>query len=175
LKTLFHCHVAVSLDGRIARSDGSVDWLDMTGPPEEFGFAEFYAGVDAILMGRATYDIVLRMGEWPYAGKPTVVATNRPLPDPPDGVEARGGAMAAIVSEFEARGCRRVWVEGGGAVVRQMLQIDRLDVLEMAVLPIVLGTGIPLFPEGTAETRFTLRSCAPRSGGALHMIYDRRP
>jgi dihydrofolate reductase len=171
--TVFHCFIAASLDGKIARPDGSVDWLGGGGPPEEFGYGPFYASVDAILMGRGTFDVVRRMGDWPYPGKPTVVVTNRPLPDAPPGVEARCGAMATIAGELEARGCGRVWVEGGGDIIRQMIEIGRLDVLEMAVLPIVLGSGIALFPDGTPETRFVLRSCTPRGGGALHLIYDR--
>lgn len=169
---VFHCHIAVSLDGRIARPDGAFDWLEGY-PPDDFGFADFYAGVDAILMGRATYDVVRAMGEWPYPGKPAVVVTGRALPDAPPGVEPRGGDIAAIAAEMEARGHRRVWVEGGGQVIRQMLAAGRLDVLEMALIPRVLGAGLPLFPDGTQETGFTLRACTPRAGGALHLVYER--
>jgi dihydrofolate reductase len=170
---IFHCHIAVSLDARIARADGGFDWLEGH-PPDAFGFAEFYAGVDAILMGRSTYDVVRAMPDWPYAGKPCVVVTRRPLDDAPPGVVARGGDMAAIAAAMEADGHARIWVEGGGEVIRQMLAIGRLDVLEMAVLPHILGAGIPLFPPGTPETALRLVSCAPREGGALHVIYARR-
>lgn len=170
--TLWHCHIAVSLDGRIARPDGSFDWL-APHPAEEFGIEVFLAGVDAILMGRATYDVVRRLGDWPHPGKPTVVLTRRPLDDAPPGVEARGGDVAGVVAEMEARGYRRVWVEGGGEVIRQMLAIGRLDVLEMALIPRVLGAGVPLFPEGTRETGLRLVSCTPRTGGALHLVYER--
>lgn len=171
--TLWHCYIAVSLDGRIARPDGSVDWLGGGGPPAEFGYESFYASVGAILMGRGTYDVVRGMGEWPYAGKPTVVMTHRPLEDAPPMVEARAGEIAAAVSALEAQGHARVWVEGGGEVVRQILAIGKLDVLEMAVLPIVLGSGIPLFPDGTAETTLRLTSCVARGGGVLHLTYER--
>ena len=170
--TVWHCHVAMSLDGRIARPDGSFGWLAPY-PPEAFGFEAFMAGVDAILMGRATHDAVRAMGEWPYPGKPTTVLTRRPLAGAAAGVEARGGDIGAVVAELEARGHRRVWVEGGGQVIRQMLAIGRLDVLEMALIPRVLGAGIPLFPEGTPETALRLVSCTPRTGGALHLVYRR--
>ena len=173
MSTVFHCHIAVSLDGRIARRDGGVEWLLDQAPPEAFGYEDFYAGVDAILMGRGTYDAVRAMGDWPYPGKPVVVATRRALDDAPPGVEARDGGMASIAAGMEARGHRRVWVEGGGEVIRQMIAIGKLDVLEMAVIPRVLGEGIALFPAGTPDTRWTLRSCAVRAGGALHVIYDR--
>jgi len=173
MTTLWHCFIAVSLDGKIARPDGSVDWLGGEGPPEEFGYNEFYASIDAILMGRGTYEAVRQMGDWPYAGKTTIVVTRRPLEDAPAGVETRSGHMADITAELEARGLAKVWVEGGGDLIRQMLEIDKLDVLEMGVIPRVLGDGIPLFPAGTPDTRWRLVSCVTRSGGALHVTYER--
>ena len=172
-RTVWHCHLAVSLDGMIARSDGSFDWLEDY-PPEEFGLSAFIAGVDAILMGRATYDAVRGMGDWPYPGKPTTVVTRHALPDAPPGVQACADGLKAAVAEMEARGHRRIWIEGGGQVVRGMLGLGKLDVLEMAVIPIVLGDGIALFPRGTPETRLRLRSCDVRSGGALHLVYQRQ-
>jgi dihydrofolate reductase len=171
-RAVFHCHIAVSLDGRIARPDGAFDWLEGF-PPDAFGFDAFYAGVDAILMGRATYDVVRAMGEWPYPGKPAVVVTHRTLADAPPGVEARSGDIAAIAAEMAVRGHRRIWVEGGGQVIRQMLAAGRLDVLEMALIPRVLGAGLPLFPDGTPETALRLVSSAARAGGALHLVYER--
>jgi dihydrofolate reductase len=172
--TIFHCHIATSLDGRIARPDGSVqDWLVEGGPPPEaFGFDAFYDSVDAILMGRGTYEAVRGMGEWPYPGKRVLVVTSQELRDAPPGVEARKGDLPAIVAELE--GCGRVWVEGGGQLLRGMIAIGRLDRLEMAVLPIILGDGIPLFPTGTPELRLALVHCAAVAGGALHLVYEAR-
>jgi dihydrofolate reductase len=174
--TIWHCHIAVSLDGKIARPDGSVDdWLAADYPAEDFGFDAFLAGVDAILMGRGTYDAVRRFGDWPYPSKPTVVLTTRPLDDPPPaGVEARSGDVAAVAAELEARGYRRVWIEGGGQVVRSMIAIGRIDVLEMAVIPIILGDGIPLFPQGTGELKLRLVRCETKAKGALHLVYEGR-
>ena len=124
-------------------------------------------------MGRATYDAVRRMGAWPYPGKRVTVLTRRPLGDAPEGVEPRAGEIAAIAADMEARGHRRIWIEGGGDVIRQMLAIGKLDILEMALVPRVLGSGIALFPEGTPETLLRLISCTPRTGGALHLVYKR--
>ncbi|MBS0520720.1 MAG: dihydrofolate reductase [Proteobacteria bacterium] len=170
-RTVWHCHIAVSLDGKIAPPDGRFDWL-ANHPPEEFGIDAFLASVDGILMGRETYDVVRRFGAWPYADKQTVVMTHRALPDAPPGVETRSGDLGAVAAELEARGCRRVWIEGGGQVIREMIAADRFDVLEMAVIPIVLGDGIPLFPPGTPELDLRLASCTPRSRGALHLVYE---
>ena len=170
-KTIWHCHIAVSLDGKIARPDGSFDWLNGY-PPEEFGINAFLAEVDAIVMGRATYETVRGMGDWPHPGKPTFVVTSRPLADPPAGVEARPADFAALAAELEGKGFKRVWVEGGGQVIRGMMAAGKLDVLEMALLPLVLGDGIPLFPEGTPGLGLRLVKCEPRTGGALHLVYE---
>ena len=170
-RTIWHCHIAMSLDGKIARADGSFDWLEGH-PAEEFGIEAFLKGVDAILMGRNTYDAVRSMGEWPYPDKAVIVMTGRPLGDAPPGVETRSGDLAAVVAELEGRGYAKVWVEGGGQVIRGMIAAGKLDVLEMAIVPIVLGDGIPLFPAGTSGLKLALKSCATRSGGALHVVYE---
>lgn len=170
-KTIWHCHIAMSLDGKIARPDGSFDWLEGH-PAEEFGLEAFLASVDAILMGRDTYEVIRGLGDWPYGDKVTIVMTNRPLVDPPQGVEARSGDLGLVAAELEARGYARVWVEGGAKVVHGMIAAGKLDVLEMAIVPIVLGDGIPLISPGTPELKLRLKSCEPRSGGALHVVYE---
>ena len=159
-RTIWHCHIAMSLDGKIARPDGSFDWLEGY-PPQEFGIEAFLTEVDAIVMGRATYEITRGFGAWPHPGKQTLVVTSRPLADPPEGVEARPADFAAIAAELEGRACRRVWIEGGGQVIRGMMAAGKLDVLEMAVLPLVLGDGISLFPAGTPGLGLRLVKCEP--------------
>jgi dihydrofolate reductase len=173
--TIWHCHVAMSLDGRIARPDGSVeDWLAADYPAEDFGFDEFMATVDAILMGRATYEAIRQLGDWPYPGKPTTVMTTRPLDAPPREVQARSGDVAAVAAELEGLGRRRVWIAGGGQILRAMMAIGKLDVLEMALIPTVLGDGIPLFPPGTGGMDLRLLGCEAKPKGALHLVYARR-
>ena len=172
--TIWHCNLAVSLDGRIARPDGSVDdWLTDRFPADNEDFDRFLATVDAILMGRDTYEVVRRSGEWPYPGKPTVVMTTRPLDDAPPEVSPRRGDLAAVVGEMEAAGYGRVWIEGGGKLVRDMIRLGKLDVLELAVIPIILGEGIPLFPDGTVETTLRLETAKPWMVDAVHLVYRR--
>jgi dihydrofolate reductase len=171
-KPIWHCHIAMSLDGKIARSDGSFDWL-MPYPPQEFDIDAFHAETDAVVMGRDTYEIERGMGEWPHPGKPTYVVTSRPLVDPPPLVEARSGDLEALADELERRGCRKVGVEGGGQLIRGLIAIGKLDVLEMAIIPLVLGDGIPLFPPATPELPLRLVKCEPKAGGALHLVYEK--
>jgi dihydrofolate reductase len=170
-KPIWHCHVAMSLDGKIARADGSFDWLEPY-PPQEFGVEAFAESLDAVVMGRATYEIERAMTEWPHPGKPTYVVTSRPLIDPPPLVEARSGDLEALADELERHGCRKVGVEGGGQLIRGLIALGKLDVLEMAIIPLVLGDGIPLFPSATPELPLRLVKCEPKAGGALHLVYE---
>ena len=124
-------------------------------------------------MGRGSYDAARRHGGWPYTGKPTTVMTTRPLHDPPRGVQARSGDMAETAAELEGRGHRRVWIFGGGDIVRSMIAIGKLDVLELALIPTILGEGIPLFPRGTGGLDLRLAKCEAKAKGALHLIYER--
>lgn len=170
--TVFHAQLAVSLDMRIARPDGGVDWLEGF-PPEEFGFDAFLDEVDAILMGRGTYDAVRGFGDWPYGARPTVVLTNRPLHDAPPGVAARGGAVADALASLESGGHARVWVAGGGQVIAAVAAAGRLDVLDLVVVPTVLGEGIPLFPPGTPGFGLRLIAAEPKPSGAVRLLYAR--
>ena len=172
--TLWHFHAAVSLDMRIARPDGSVDWL-ADYPPDAEDFAAFLAEVDLIVMGRSTYEAVLSYGAgaWPYPGKETIVLTSRALDDAPAEVSVRSD-LAATVAEVEGRGLGRVWIEGGGRLLAGLRALGRLDVMELAVLPVVLGAGVPAFPDGGPEGWFRLDSVRPWSRDALWLVYRRR-
>ena len=81
--------------------------------------------------------------------------------------------FCAVADELEGRGYRKIGVEGGGQLIRGLIAIGRLDVLEMAIIPLVLGDGIPLFPAGTPELPLSLVKCEPKSGGALHVVYKK--
>src|SRR5262245_17673073 len=130
-KMIWHCHHAMSLDGMIARADGSFDWL-MSYPPQEYGIEAFAASIDAVVMGRSTYEVEHGMDDWPHTGKPTLVVTSRPLQEPPPLVEAWSGDLPSLALELEGRGYTRIGVEGGGQLIRGLVAIGKLDVVEMA-------------------------------------------
>jgi dihydrofolate reductase len=170
-KPIWHCHIAMSLDGKIARPDGSFDWL-MPYSPQEFGIEAFHAEIDLVVMGRDTYEIERGMAEWPH-NRPVFVVTSRPIEPSPPLVEARSGNLLTLADELAGRGYRKIGVEGGGLLIRGLIAIGRLDVLEMAIIPLVLGDGIPLFPPGTPELPLRMVKCETRSGGALHVVYEK--
>jgi dihydrofolate reductase len=160
--------LATSLDGYISRPDGRVDWLDAyPAPPEEYG--AFFAGVDTVLVGRETYDLVLGFPEWPYAGKRVAVLTHRP-PAARHGEAFLEGEPGAVLDALASRGSRSVYVDGG-AVVSQFLRAGLLDELTVTVVPIVLGAGRRLFQGELPERRLSLVSARAHASGLVRIAY----
>lgn len=165
--------VGTSLDGFIARPDGTLDFLS-TGEaePEPYGFEEFLSTVDALLMGRNTYEAVLPFPTWPYGQKPVFVLSSRPLPPPPAGaiVEGITGTPPEVLSELSSRGFRHVYVDGG-ATIQAFLRAGLVQRLVISRVPILIGTGIPLF--GTLDRDIRLRHVATRqfSSGLVQSEY----
>src|SRR5438034_3789065 len=110
--------VGTSLDGFIARADGSFDFLPVEVEPH--GYEEFMATVDALVIGRKTFETALGFDEWAYGKKPVFVLSSRSIATPPPGavVQQMSGAPADIVSQLEARGIQHIYVDGGLTIQR---------------------------------------------------------
>jgi dihydrofolate reductase len=136
--------VGVSVDGFIARLDGGLDFLPQD--PEPHGYDEFMASVDALVIGRKTFETVLGFGTWPYGEKPVIVLSTRPLGTVPAGavVERMSGDPADIVAQCEARGLGHVYVDGG-ITIQRFLAAGLIQRLIITRVPVLIGTGIPLF------------------------------
>ena len=166
-------YVAVSLDGYIARADGSVDFLEQFGT-DEYEYHEFFASIDAVVMGSTTYEQVLGFG-WPYGDTPGLVLTTRAL-DTPEGAtisfsaNPTGKAIRDYAREFEGR----IWVVGGGKVITDGLLQGAIDTLEMYVMPVALGTGVPLFTEALGDP-LALTSSHTFSNGVVRLEYTTAP
>ncbi|MEW6340602.1 MAG: dihydrofolate reductase family protein [Pseudomonadota bacterium] len=137
--------VGTSLDGFIARTDGSLDFLP-PGGGEPHGYDEFMATVDALVIGRNTYDTVLAFDAWPYAQKPVFVLSTRPLAKAPSGaiVERIEAEPAQIVSLLEKRGLQHIYVDGG-ITIQAFLRAGLIQHLTITRVPVLIGAGIPLF------------------------------
>jgi len=141
-------YIATSLDGMIADSDGGVDWLHELPNPDQsdYGFAEFMEGMDAILMGRKTFEVVQSFGEWPYT-KPVYVLSHH-LKEIPAGYEGRiqlvKGPIREVVWQIEQEAGPNLYVDGG-TVIQHCLTSNCLSRLVITTVPILLGKGIPLF------------------------------
>jgi len=137
--------IGTSLDGFIARTNGDLDFLP-PGGGEPHGYDEFMATVDALVIGRKTFEKVLTFDAWPYGRKPVFVLSARPLAPAPAGavVERMSGTPADIVSQLAARGIRHVYVDGG-ITIQRFLQDGLIQRLIITRVPVLIGDGIPLF------------------------------
>lgn len=170
---LFRIYVAVSLDGYIARPNGAVDWLDQY-DPAEFDFESFLSQIGTLVIGRKTFDQVMSFGDWPYEDKRTIVLTSRPLGDnAPQNAEAYGGSLLELVESLRAdpSGTGDVWIVGGASVVTQFLFAGLADQIEMFVIPVILGEGIPLFGKDAARENLVPTDLQHYPSGVVRMEY----
>lgn len=187
-------YAASSLDGYIAESDDTLDWLlkyegSFEGADTTFegadsaegqaGYDAFYEGIGALVSGSVTYEFVLEHEtEWPYAGKPTWVLSSRELPKPEgEGADVRivGAPVPELIDEMlEAAGDRDLWVVGGGNVASQFADNDLLDTVEVTVVPVVLGAGKPLFDRRLPGGAMQLSGAQTYASGMVGLNFDVR-
>jgi dihydrofolate reductase len=162
--------VGVSIDGFLAREDGRFDFL---APFEghDHGYVDFMRTIDALVVGRATYDTVLAFAEWPWTGKRVVVLTHRPI-EARHGETAHAGALAPLAARLAAEGVRRVYLDGGIAI-RQALEEDLIDDMTISTVPRTIGAGRPLFGGTAGTVAWTLASASTYSNGIAQARYER--
>lgn len=155
-------YVATSLDGLIATPDGGIEWLKpYEGAAEDYGYAQFYASVEAVLLGRATYEKCLEFPEWPYAGKPYWVFSR-----------GNGNTPASVVAEIKARGLHRAWLVGGGKLAAAFRAEGLITEHIVSIVPVVLGAGIPLFDGPGPAQQLRLVSSRAYPSGIVQLRYE---
>lgn len=159
--------IATSLDGFIARLDGSIDWLDEANrsvpPGEDCGYADFMSGVDALVMGRHTFALARTFSPWPYEQKPVYVLSHSlaQLPaDTPSSVILARGAPSEIVAIAAQRGHSSLYIDGG-RTIQQFLKEGLISEIIITVVPVLLGSGRRLF--GAISGDVKLRHIGTRS------------
>ena len=165
-------YAAASLDGQIATRDGGIEWL----PPieadgEDYGYRDFYASVDAVLMGSRTYEQAMRHAEWAYPGKPCWVFTRRPLQAVSPEVTLTAGPPEKIVEEIAGRNLKRAWIVGGGKLASSFRERGLIGAYGIGLIPAILGGGIPLLaPHGGVE-KLMLSGCQTYPDGTVMLWY----
>jgi dihydrofolate reductase len=157
----------VSLDGFLARPDGSIDWLTPF-EGDDNGYVPFFASIDTLVIGRKTYEFVQTI-DWPYAGKRCVVMTHRDISGQ-HGERAYAGEPAALLAELEAEGARHVYVDGG-MVIRSFLAAGLLDELTVTFVPSLIGEGLPLFGGVKLESGLVLEQVKPIGDRMVQVRY----
>ena len=178
-------HMAASLDGFIARKDGSVDWLETS---DEFVGGEtmvpssieaFLETIDCYVMGSRTYETALRFDAqglgWPYGDKPTFVLTGRHLPRTRDTVEFHSGDLARFVNERLRPTFHSVWIVGGGAVAGECLRLGLADEVRYSILPVLIGDGIPFFGKLDRDIALHFAEVKAYKNGMVELRYEVLP
>ncbi|MGL5250482.1 MAG: dihydrofolate reductase family protein [Enterovibrio sp.] len=169
--------VAASVDGFIAKSDGGLDWLDRP----EYGceqlnglsFEEFIADIDALVMGRKTFEKVCSFDSWPYSGVPVVVLSNSNVTVPEylaDLVTIDAGEPSAIVQRLAEKGMTRLYIDGGVTITR-FLQQKLVTELTITRIPVLLGSGLPLFAGNFPEQNLVLLEAFVSENGFVQERY----
>ena len=150
-------YIATSIDGYIARKDGNIDWLMEIPNPDhsDYGFSAFMERIDGIVMGRKTFDLVVSFGKWPYS-KPVFVLSNS-LNSVPDHLKGKAeivrGNLKLLLDSLYQNGYTNLYIDGG-KTIQSFLRQDLIDEIIITRIPIILGSGIPLFENMDSEIRF---------------------
>jgi dihydrofolate reductase/predicted GNAT family N-acyltransferase len=163
-------YIATSIDGFIARKNDGLDWLDRVGDSDEdYGFKIFLNDIDALIIGRKTYQIATTVAD-PYPGKRVVVLSNN-LSSVKNGMELYRGDLVELVKNLYSEGIKHVWVDGG-ATICQFLSCQLVDEIIISIIPVILGSGIPLFQKVTTELPCRFVSCQGYSSGLTQLRYE---
>ena len=163
---------AASIDGFVADAKGGVEWLNAFNDAD-YGLEEFFNSMDAIVMGRKTYEVALKLGGMPPMGSMRVIVLSNTLkPAKHKKVEIWSKSVAALAADLEKKGAKRVWVMGGGITSSSFLDAGLLDEVEIATMPVVLGKGIPMFGKAHKAVRFGLARIRQFDNGVVVRSYQ---
>jgi dihydrofolate reductase len=166
-------YIASSLDGYIAGPGDNLDFLSAVQTEgEDYGYAAFLSTVDTVLMGRRTYDWVTERVEFPHSDKTSYIWTRASQPSRGN-LHFYGGDLGTLVRDLKARPGKNIFCDGGAQLFGALLQADLIDELILSVVPVLLGSGIRLFPESPEPKNLRLSSARPYPSGLVQMHYTR--
>lgn len=164
-------YIAMSIDGYIARKNGGLDWLEYGHiGDEDYGFKEFISSIDALVLGRNTYEVVSSFDKWPYEGKKVIVLSHT-LNEVREEATLFCGQLPDLISMLHSEGIKRVWIDGG-ITVSKFLEAGLVDDITISVIAMVLGSGIPLFSTMSQEHKCRLISTQSYPSGLVQLKYE---
>lgn len=166
-------YLGCSADGFIARSDGDVAWMDeLDIPHDDSGYNEFFASIDGLIMGRKTYQMIQQFGSWPYEDKPSWVCSSGNV-EAMQGCNLQPEALPAeSVAAAANAGLKHLWCVGGSELATALLENNSLDKIFITQLPILLGSGIPMFSAFQPSRKLVLQSSRSHAAGFSQLTYQ---
>ncbi|MGB5821072.1 MAG: dihydrofolate reductase family protein [Saonia sp.] len=167
-------YIAISLNGKIAKSDGSVKWLESIPNPEktDHGYSEFYKTIDTTIQGNHAYRQILSWGiDFPYPDKKNYVLTRKQGVEHTKYVEFISENHIEFIKDLKSQKGKDIWIVGGGKLNTLFLNENLIDEIQVFVMPIVLSEGIELFETFPKETKLKLIESKSYSTGAVELKY----
>jgi dihydrofolate reductase len=177
--------LGISLDGYIARKNGAVDWLSMDW---DYDWTAFFKTIDVVLMGRKSWDVALGMSPKPkskkkskasnpYGAMETYVFSKTLKESGAEGVQVVSGNLKEFIADLKAKDGKNIWLSGGGELAKSFLDEDLVDEIYLGVTPLLLGSGLPLFPELVREVPLRFVSCnvcrhKKEDNAMLELVYE---
>lgn len=161
----------MSIDGFIAEADGGLGFLDDFGNYDH-GYTDHMASIDALVIGRSTYDTAAGFPDWPYAGKRVIVLTHRPI-EAKHGETTHAGALRPLLDRLASDNVTHVYLDGGFAI-RQGLDEGVIDAMVLSTVPVTLGAGRALFGGAAHTTRWDMVATRAFPDGLVQTTYHRR-
>ena len=168
-------YIAASVDGFIAEANGGIEWLHAAQyqiPGEDFGYADFISGVDCLVMGRNTFEKVLEFDSWPFTGKRVIVLSST-LQSLPAAVVAELTAEAPqdLVQRLRAEGVKKIYLDGG-KTIQGFLRAQLVTEMTITSIPLLLGSGLPLFADLPAKMGLRLVHSQSYSNGFVQNRWE---
>jgi len=168
----FRAYLAISADGYVASPDGGVAWLDSY-QGENYGYNEFLQQIDAIVLGRTSFDQSLTFGDWSYPDKHTFVLTSHPIESPPPNTVAWHDGVEKLVEHLRGMSFHRdVWLFGGPQSIHAFRELGAVDAYELYVIPVLLGGGIPMFHNSDSLSWLHLTDHHAFPDGVVRLVYE---
>lgn len=165
-------YIATSLDGFIAKRDGSVKWLDeFNESGEDYDYKEFIGSIKTVVMGNATYKQILGFGKFPYKNQKCFVFTNHDKKKDKN-VTFVNGDVKKFVNGLDKKEEHRIWLVGGADLTNQFLKHDLIDEIIIFIMPIILGSGIRLFDENNNKKELELEKTKTYKSGVVRLNYN---
>ncbi|KAA6333750.1 Dihydrofolate reductase [termite gut metagenome] len=168
-------YIAASLDGRIAEPDGGLEWLTGFPNPEktDYGYKNLLASVDTVIMGGRTHRELLNMDViWPYPKQMTYVVSRHDW-GATENIRFITESIIETISNLRNKPGKNIWLVGGGELISMLLTADLIDEMRICYIPVILGRGIPLFPEQPKESKWELKQSKSYNSCALVVEYKK--